>query len=516
MSSIFTMIAVYALLVFGILFCFFGRFPGQILAYAGLLLAHFTIANQIYPIWLLVLCGVLVVASIIVNKTVAPKLASKVHEYGKAGKWGTIVGSILSLFCFMAELNIIILIILFFVLPYLFAFVFELIAQKNAKEGAMRALGAYTHFATTTLINLAISAFCFFVVLYGWIDKAADEVDSVYDKYESVVDEYMGDTIKGIEDLSKLMSEYEADATKNINSLIKKYQAACKHGEVMKAAQMMTVLSQYEDKLSEKQQKKIEKATLTINEKYLEEYEDILKALANVGEQDDFDDKEDYEEPTQFSSKDEAPYLKMVDRYEKLVEKFISKQKKEGSFDYELYEEVNELGGIIKESIDKCSSGLSERFNKLESMFSNAAIFGSEGEDTGDITDDDYTERSGMDEPESFSYSMIGYLTDGQKKYNIDMNLDVSPDAANGDKLSGFYHYSSQPTDRKIFLSGKEKKGTSLTTYILLSEKGSERFVLTLDGLSMSGYWYQYDNDTDCKAGNDNYSKRLEVVLERQ
>ena len=31
------MIAVYALLVFGILFCFFGRFPGQILAYAGLL-----------------------------------------------------------------------------------------------------------------------------------------------------------------------------------------------------------------------------------------------------------------------------------------------------------------------------------------------------------------------------------------------------------------------------------------------------------------------------------------------
>ena len=415
------MIAVYALLAFGILFCFFGRFPGQILAYAGLLLAHFTIANQIYPIWLLVLCGVLVVASIIINKTVAPKLASKVHEYGKAGKWGTIVGSILSLFCFMAELNVIILIITFFVLPYLFAFVFELIAQKNAKEGAMRALGAYTHFATTTLINLAISAFCFFVVFYGWTDKVADEVDSVYDKYENVVDEYMGDTIKGIEDLSKLMSEYEADATKNINSLIKKYQAACKHGEVMKAAQMMTVLSQYQDKLSEKQQRKIDKATSTIDEKYLEEYVDIMMALDNVGE-----------------------------------------------------------------------------------------------EDTGDITDDDYTERSGMDEPESFSYSMIGYLTDGQKKYNIDMNLDVSPDAANGDKLSGFYHYSSQPADRRIFLSGTEKKGTSLKTYILLSENGSERFVLTLDGLSMSGYWYQYDNDTDCKAGNDNYSKRLEVVLERQ
>ena len=149
-------------------------------------------------------------------------------------------------------------------------------------------------------------------------------------------------------------------------------------------------------------------------------------------------------------------------------------------------------------------------------MFSNAAIFGSEGEDTGDITDDDYTEKSGMDEQERFSYYMIGYLTNGQKNYNIDMDLDVFPDAANGDTLSGFYHYSSQPADRRIFLSGTEKKGTSLKTYILLSENGSERFVLALGGLSMSGYWYQYDNDTDCKAGNDNYSKRLEVVLERQ
>ena len=45
MSSLFTLIAVYALLVFGVIFCFFGRFPGQILAYAGLLLAHFTAAS---------------------------------------------------------------------------------------------------------------------------------------------------------------------------------------------------------------------------------------------------------------------------------------------------------------------------------------------------------------------------------------------------------------------------------------------------------------------------------------
>ena len=389
MSSLFTLIAVYALLVFGVIFCFFGRFPGQILAYAGLLLAHFTIANQAYPIWLLVVCGVLVVASIIVNKAVAPKLASKVHEYGKAGKRGAIVGSILSLFCIMAELDDVVIIILFFVLPYLFAFIFEFIAQKSAKEGALRALGAYTHFATTTLINLAICAFCAFVVINGWTVKAAEKVASTYyDEYGNAVGEYMGDALKGMKDLSKLM-EYEAEATSNMNSLIKKYQAACKNGEVMKAAQMMAVLSQHEDKISKKQQEKIEKATLLLDDKYLEEYGDCLKALENVWNQDGVDDKEDYEKPSQLSSQDEAAYLKMVDRYERLVEKFISKQKKEGSFDSELYGEIREMEGIINESIDNCSSNLSQRFYDLERKFSMAATFGSEGEDVGDVTDDD-------------------------------------------------------------------------------------------------------------------------------
>lgn len=389
MSDIFILIAVYALLGFGVIFCLFGRFPGQILAYAGLLLAYFTIGNQAYPVWLLVVCGVLVVASIIVNKTVAPKLAAKVHEYGKAGKRGTLVGSILSLLCIMAELDEIVLIILFFVLPYLFAFIFELIAQKNAQEGAMRALGAYTHFVTTTLFNLAISAFCAFVVITGWTFKAVDEVASVYDGYGNVMKEYMGDTVKGMEDLSKLLSEYEVDATNNMNSLIKKYQVACKNGEVMKAAQIMAVLSQYEDKISKKQQEKIEKATLTLDKKYLKEYNDIVNALENVWDQGGSDDEENYEKPARLSSKDEASYLKMVDRYEKLVEKFISKQRKEGSFDYELYEEVNELGEIINESINSCSSDLNKRFNDLEMAFSMAAMLGSEGVEIGDVADDD-------------------------------------------------------------------------------------------------------------------------------
>lgn len=164
------LIAVYALLAFGLLLCFVGRFPGQLLAYAGMLVASFSLKNHLYPTWLLVVCGVLVIASLIINKMVAPKLAGKVHEFGKAGKWGTIVGSIVSLFLIATVSNTTVAIILFFILPYVFAFLFETISKKNAGDGAKRALGAYTLFAATTLINIAISAFCCAEVMLGWIE----------------------------------------------------------------------------------------------------------------------------------------------------------------------------------------------------------------------------------------------------------------------------------------------------------------------------------------------------------
>ena len=164
------LIAVYALLALGILLCFVGRFPGQVLAYAGMLVAAFATSVHPYPVWLLIVCGVLVIGSLILNKTVAPKLSAKVHEFGKAGKIGTIVGSILSFFLMIGLSDyIVVALILFVILPYLFAFLFELIATKSAADGAKRAAGAYTLFAATTFVNLAISFFCFAEVVYGWI-----------------------------------------------------------------------------------------------------------------------------------------------------------------------------------------------------------------------------------------------------------------------------------------------------------------------------------------------------------
>lgn len=163
------LLTVYSLLVFGIILCFFGKFPGQVLAYAGMLTAAFSLKNHFYPTWLLIVCGVLVVASIIVNKVYAPKLAKKVYDFGKGGRLGTIFGSILSLFFIPAFDNEYVVLVILFVFPYLIAFVCEFISQRNFGEAAKRAGGAYTLFAVSTFINLAISVFCAGQVLFGWI-----------------------------------------------------------------------------------------------------------------------------------------------------------------------------------------------------------------------------------------------------------------------------------------------------------------------------------------------------------
>lgn len=161
------LILVYALLAFGFFFCFVGKFPGQVLAYLGMIVAYFGM-DVPYPLWLLIVCGVLVVASLVINKTIVPKLAKKVHEYGKGGTWGTAIGSIIALLAIAGSSNDFVAVLMFIVLPFLFAFVLELIATKSASEGAKRAVGAYVIYLVSILINVAICTICILEVMGGW------------------------------------------------------------------------------------------------------------------------------------------------------------------------------------------------------------------------------------------------------------------------------------------------------------------------------------------------------------
>lgn len=161
------LILVYALLAFGFIFCFVGKFPGQVLAYLGMIVAYFAM-DVPFPTWLLIVCGVLVVASIVINKTVVPKLTKKVYEYGKGGSWGTAIGAIIALLSIAESSSDFVAAFMFIILPFLFAFVFELIATKSASEGVKRAVGAYVIYLVSILINVAICTICILEVMGGW------------------------------------------------------------------------------------------------------------------------------------------------------------------------------------------------------------------------------------------------------------------------------------------------------------------------------------------------------------
>lgn len=158
-------IVAWILVVVGLILCFVGRLPGQVLAYVGMLLFNFSVSGGIYPAWLLILLGVLVVCSVFVNYKIAPKLAKKVHEFGKGGKWGTVLGSALALTFMLCGTGTVLSIILFLVLPYAFAFLFEYSTKKDVSEGAKRGAGAYTLFLATTFINIAVCAFCIYKMI---------------------------------------------------------------------------------------------------------------------------------------------------------------------------------------------------------------------------------------------------------------------------------------------------------------------------------------------------------------
>jgi len=108
-----------------------------------------------------------------------------------------------------------------------------------------------------------------------------------------------------------------------------------------------------------------------------------------------------------------------------------------------------------------------------------------------------------------------GYLTNGSKKYNIEMVINVF----NGYEIEGYYRYLSQPEDKRIPLKGYIEQSTGAFTYIqrlqLFSGEGTEYFSITLndDWTKGDGDWYKYSTAEDCEKAGDNYTSRLQLFL---
>ena len=163
------------MLVIGILFisigflgCFVHRIPGAAISFLGILALHFGTSVN-FSTQALIFVGLLTVAATLLARYI-PTIVSRIHKIGKAGKWGSIIGSLSGLALIAsagieANLNMQILLYLtsFVILPFSLSFIFELICQKNLKEALRTALASYLSYLLGTLLNLGICCYGVYV-----------------------------------------------------------------------------------------------------------------------------------------------------------------------------------------------------------------------------------------------------------------------------------------------------------------------------------------------------------------
>lgn len=147
------------LMALGFLGCFVNKIPGPLVAFIGLLFVKFAAGLDI-SFGIIGLCAALVVISMIINAKLVPSLVAKLHPYGKGGSWGAFLGSLIGLIVMMSSESVVAGVIIMVALPYVFAWLFELISTKSIKECSKRAASALVVFLVSTVIKLAVVALC--------------------------------------------------------------------------------------------------------------------------------------------------------------------------------------------------------------------------------------------------------------------------------------------------------------------------------------------------------------------
>lgn len=151
----------FILIVVALYGSFISRFPSSFLTLAAVLMAKFCMTIGEAITWLNIsIIVVLVVASMVVNK-LAPRWAQSIAPYGKGGKWGTTVGSLIALslaFAYTAiesqALAYVLIVLTMIILPFFFAWIFELISQKKMVPSLQSAGAATVVYVSTAFVKL--------------------------------------------------------------------------------------------------------------------------------------------------------------------------------------------------------------------------------------------------------------------------------------------------------------------------------------------------------------------------
>ena len=120
--------------------------PGPPIAFAGLLITHFTSKHPFSIELLLVFGGFAIVSSIIDN--ILPIYATKKFNGSKRGVWGSAIGLLIGLF--FAPVGIIIG-------PILGAYLGEIIDGKSSNEALKPAMGSFVGFISSIFLRLGLS-----------------------------------------------------------------------------------------------------------------------------------------------------------------------------------------------------------------------------------------------------------------------------------------------------------------------------------------------------------------------
>lgn len=208
----------FTLIGIGFLGCFIHKFPGPILAFLGMLLFIFgsKMPSSIIPWAGIIISAIAIVATMIANKKI-PLIAQKVSEFGNAGKWGAIVGSIIGLLVMIGARSsstavlILIGVLSLVVIPFCFSWIFEAISRKDFMKALMPGLAAFLTYFLSMILKLAVCIFCLYIVIANMADRTVGgghykKSESSYSKHSSKDDDYSDDE-EDIEEYEDYLNE---------------------------------------------------------------------------------------------------------------------------------------------------------------------------------------------------------------------------------------------------------------------------------------------------------------------
>lgn len=160
------------LIAIGFLGCFIHKFPGPIMAFIGMLVFIFgsKMPSSLIPWTGIIISAIAILVTMFANKKIS-LITKQISEFGNAGKWGAIVGSIIGLLILLAAKSsstavlILIGILALGVIPFCLSWCFEGIARKDFGKALKPGLAAYLTYFLSMILKLAVCCFCLYIVI---------------------------------------------------------------------------------------------------------------------------------------------------------------------------------------------------------------------------------------------------------------------------------------------------------------------------------------------------------------